>query len=175
MTEMVIYHAVPPKMQGSILYPRNELRALHPELAAEYDASYEGREEVAATYIPTLDCRWGDVLFMSAVDPQNVIDTMREYGCPVDFQITAYKIPIRLLDLDKLTVMLTVGLGDGGKRFVPFSPKSFAEWQQIPQITRDHYAKMTAKGEQPFTYGGIPHFLYKGSVDTTDLETVVTH
>ena len=171
---MVIYHAVPDGMVGDILYPLNVLRDIESDLAALHDAKYEGREEVARTVIPTLSCGWGDVLFMSAVHPQTVIDTMLAAGCNVDFSITAYEIPLQMLDMECLTVMETIALGNDGKRFVPFELESLATWQKIPQITTDHYTNMAAKGEQPFTYGGIAHFLYKGTIDVRGLKTVST-
>lgn len=174
MTKAVVYHAVPENMQGSVLYPRNQLAKLYPELAAEYTAAYAGREEVASQHIPTLGCNWGDVLFLSPVHPQLVIDTMRDHGAPVDFKLEAYQVEIDTLDQSKLTVMLTVGLGDDGKQFVPYDASRLAEWRQIPQISRDHYDKMVALGEQPFTYGGIPHFLYRGTIDIIGLPVVKT-
>ena len=111
---------------------------------------------------------------MSPVHPQVVIDTMREHGAPVDFNLRAYEVPIDTLDLDKLTVMVTVALGEDGKQFVPYDESKLAEWQQIPQITLDHYDKMVALGEQPFTYGGIPHFLYCGTINVSDLAIIET-
>jgi len=175
MTRSVVYHAVPENMQGTVLYPRNELAKSHPEMAAAYTEKYVGREEVAETHIPTLDCNWGDVLFMSPVHPQTVIDTMRVHGAPTDFRLQAYKVPIDMLDMDKLTVMVTESLGDDGKRFLSYDQKHLKSWQTIPQITLDHDDKMVARGEQPYTYGGIPHFLYKGSIDITGLNIVETH
>ncbi len=175
MTQAVIYHAVPEDMQGTVLYPRNELAKIYPKLAAVYTAQYKGREEMAATHIPTLDCNWGDVLFMSPVHPQVVIDTMRAHGAPANFKLRAYEVPVDMLDLDKLTIMITVALGDDGKQFVPYDDTKLQQWQNIPQITLDYYDKMVALGEQPFTYGGIPHFLYKGTLDVSNLAIIETN
>lgn len=174
MTRLVIYHAVPEAMQGTVLYPRNELRKLHPELAVQYDASYAGREDVAIQPIPTLNCNWGDVLFFSPVHPQTIIDELRRAGCPTDFKLRAYEVPLDRLEVSKLTVMVTVALDGDGKRFVSFDPAMLEEWQRIPPITLDYYRRMAAQHEQPFTYGGIPHFLYKGMLDTAGLKVVKT-
>jgi hypothetical protein len=51
-----VYHLVPGNLKGSILYPLNRLRDIHPEIAAEHAAKYQGREETMQMRVEPLNC-----------------------------------------------------------------------------------------------------------------------
>ncbi len=67
-----LYHRVPPHMEGTILYPLNQLKDIHPKLYAQEVKKYEGRERLLLAEVQPLHCLWNDVLHMTAVSPDEV-------------------------------------------------------------------------------------------------------
>jgi len=166
---MHLYHFVPDNMQGTILYPLNEMRAVLPGLYAHQAKKYEGREEVQATVIPGLGT-WGDVIHLSPIHPKKVIAAMQACGAPADFGWRAFQIDASTLDQSNMVLMATLKNKAGyHKYFLPFTEENYRQNCDVSEITKQHYREAAANGEQPLTYAGAPHALYKGSIDTKDL------
>lgn len=169
---MYLYHFVPENMQGTVLYPLNELKHKHSELFDKQEAKYHGREEVKETLVPGLG-GWNDVIHLSPVDPKKVITALAEAGAPADFSWKAWRIDASTLDQSKLIIMVTHKNGSAyTKEFLPFTEENYLMHNEVPEITKQHYREAEAKGEQPFTYGGAPHVFYKGVIETKDLEII---
>jgi len=47
-----------------------------------------------------------------------------------------------------------------------------AKFSSIPQATKDYYKEMIGRGKRPLLYHKIPHILYKGTLDITDLPII---
>ena len=169
---MNLYHFVPDDMHGTILYPLNQMRDKLPELFDKQAAKYAGREDVQDTVIPGLGT-WNDVIHLSPIDPKKVIAALRECGAPADFTWKAFQIDVSTLDPAKLVIMTTLKDGDKYvKEFLPFTEENYQQNCELPEITKQHYRDSVAKGEQPLTYAGAPHVLYKGTIDTSNVKII---
>jgi hypothetical protein len=45
-------------------------------------------------------------------------------------------------------------------------------YRKVPSETIEYYKACKAKGERPLLFHGVPHILYKGTIDTTGLEII---
>lgn len=96
------YHFKPKEMSGTRLIPLNQLREKMPKVYQAQVQKYKGREELMQVKIPLMDCLWNDVLHMSPINPQMILDTWRHEGlhefagAPTNIEV--YKIPTALLD-----------------------------------------------------------------------------
>src|SRR5213083_2344669 len=85
-----LFHFVPQRMVGTVLYPLNTLKKREPEAWRREVAKYEGRERVLEKPIPPLGCLWNDVLHFkclwndvlhfSTVHPSNVVAELKAVG-----------------------------------------------------------------------------------------------
>lgn len=165
-----LYHRVPSNMQGGILYPLNTLKELFPEAYAEQVKKYVGREEVMDQTVPTLDCKWNDVLHLSAVHPQQVADTFTKHN--QEFRGRRFfQIDPHLLERNKTMVYLyrhqtpeTKFAADNWERY---DPDDIEKYSQLPEETEEYYRETFAAGGAPLLWHRVPHILYKGTIDTS--------
>src|SRR5258708_16115362 len=87
-------------MQGTLLYPLNQLESLLPEVYAGERAKYGGREKALDFRIPYVDLLWNDVLHTAAVHPYYLFRALRA----ADMDHTqrrgseySYRIPVEAL------------------------------------------------------------------------------
>jgi len=147
-------------MRGSILYPLNKLLEVYPDLYEQKRAKYAGREHVAATYIPGLDCYWGDVVQMFAV-PAKIIQKRQKTrgGDPFSF----FEIDSDGLDPSKLCAWV-------GDEFVLFDPKLPVD-RTSEEIEADFERRVREKGSARL-FILLPHVLYKGEIDISSCPIV---
>ena len=188
-TTRYVYHRVPPKLRGTILYPMNRLAEVQPDLYEELQQNYATRRDIAALRIPPLDnCLWNDVLFFSPIHPARFQAALADAGhvLPSPWR-RHYEIDARLLnpastvlyrssetywaghfDVEKASLQI-------GRDCVPFDPGLLDGLGEVPQATRDYYADVAAEaaaqaaqtGSFPAIFLHTPHVLYKGQLDTT--------
>lgn len=164
-------------MEGNTLFPLNVLKNTHPETYAKAYSKYEGRERVTEQVIPTLNCLWNDVLHFSAVLPAEIKQALVDAGMPASRELTFYQINPNLLDPQSTTIYLYAQTLETAKmkpeNFEPYVPDELGRYASLPQITRDYYNKMFAKGARPLMYVHVPHILYKGSIDISDAPIII--
>ena len=149
---MKLYHIVPKDMRGTILYPLNRLREIFPDLYELKRAKYIGREEVAATYVPVLDCYWGDVVQMVAV-PTEVIQRRQKLRGKELYRF--FEIESDDLERSNLCAWLDdFVLFDPTLPVDRVSPEGKAFFEE--KLRKDGWAR-------PFVM--IPHIFYKGEID----------
>ncbi len=166
-------------MSGSILYPLNRLKESHPEIYAEHVKKYVDREHLLGREVPTLNCLWNDVLHMTAVHPAE----LREAFAKVNYEIKNYewfKIPISSLNQKLLTVYLygvnqTNRLSVEANEFVDFNATKLDEYKKIPEETIEYYRQQLAVGKNPLMFHRVAHILYKGEIETKNLEIVMPY
>lgn len=64
---------------------------------------------------------------------------------------------------------------DGGvleRSLVPFNEETFNEYCHIGDVTRAIFQKAKEDNEQPNTFARIPQVLYRGSINTKNLDIV---
>ncbi len=162
-----LYHMVPRNLEGSVLYPLNQLRDSHPHLFEQHIAKYKGREHVLEGRIPTLECLWNDVLFFTAVHPSKIRKEFEDLDIPIWRQNRFYEIDPSMIPRNGSTVWLFRTGTDHEEPDVyrEFDPNNLEQYSDISQATLDYYRAKHAAGERPLLFYHIPHILYRGSLD----------
>ena len=170
-----LYHQVPKDQQGSVLEPLNQLKISNPELHETKAAKYQGRENIMERRIPILDCLWNDVLHFSPVAPTELKAVLLEAGME-DKKWSFYQIDPSLLEPGNTVTYLHKDIGiitvPDDREFVLFNISDLPELSQIPEITKRYWKDQYAKGAKPLIFLGIPHILYRGTLDTTNLPII---
>jgi hypothetical protein len=173
MSQKHLYHWVPKNMQGTTLYPLNQLKITMPEVYAEHVKKYVGREKLLERKIPILNCFWNDVLHFTAVHPDKVNAALNEAGIETK-SWACYKIPTdKILGENAVAFLYTKPFSAEDKAvYEVFSPDHMDQYAQIPPETIDYYKECKAAGKKPLVYHLVPHVLYKGSISTEYLEVI---
>lgn len=170
-----LYHQVPKNQQGYILSPLNQLRTSNPELYEMKAAKYKGREHIMERRIPILDCLWNDVLYFSPTPPTELKSALLEEGME-DKEWSFYQIDPTLLEPENTVTYLHKDIGrisvPNDSEFVPFNISDLPELSQIPETTKQYWKDQYQKGVKPLIFLGIPHILYRGTLDTTYLPII---
>jgi hypothetical protein len=167
-----LYHRIPEKLEGTVLYPLNALKEIYPDIYKKEAQKYIGREQITQQRIPALDCLWNDVLHFTAVHPQEVKQALIEAGRTKDFTMSYYQIDPHMLD-PKLSIVYLYAHTNKDKskepeNFEPYNSDDIGKFSIMPQATKDYYKQQIAKGERALLYVRVPHILYKGSLDVSN-------
>jgi hypothetical protein len=167
-----LFHFVPPGMRGTALYPLQELGGRHPELHAAALRKYAEREDVLRRRVPPLRCGWGDVVHLSPVDPRKILEVLRLHRPGYAIGTAFWTIDAARLDPDLLTVYRyhppSEGRGEGRVSFSPFVLDRLESLADVPATTIEYYRACLAKDTRPLLFEGVPHVLYRGSIDVGD-------
>lgn len=170
-----LYHRVPKDQQGSILEPLNSLKNSNPELYEVKAGKYQGREHIMERRIPILDCLWNDALHFSPVPPAELKAVLLKAGME-DKEWSFYQIDSSLFQPENTVTYLHKDIGrisvPDDKEFVQFNTNDLPELSQIPEATKQYWKDQYTKGAKPLIFLGIPHILYRGTLDTTNLPVV---
>lgn len=168
-----VYHHVPEKMRGTILYPMNRLETVDARLYDLYRSGYDGREHLLEREVPYLDCLWNDVLHCCPVHPQKIYDALISTGVKNIPKLNYFEIDIESdIDMENAVIFFRNSEKTGDIRFEKATEVDWKNVDVIPQLTLDYY-KQVAKSDEPlFVYQGIPHLLYRGVIETKNLNRV---
>lgn len=159
-----LFHCVQEASIDGWLHPLNVLKGKHPDLYTQHARKYEGREYVMEKRIPIFDCLWNDVLFLSAINPLEVVQALKHVGGnppPLKY----YLITDRAIEFDKCLVYLYEHEDhEDPSQYVPYKPEMITRFASMPDKTLDYYREAISKGERPLLYRYVPHFLYRGSI-----------
>ncbi|MFA7192323.1 MAG: hypothetical protein WC089_03440 [Candidatus Paceibacterota bacterium] len=183
-----LYHKVPADMKPNeegkkILYPLSDLKEKFPEVYAEEISKYDSneyRKKIPELNIPTLgDAKWKDVVQMSAIHPQDLINSLNASGFyyePMKF----YKIDPEKLNQSKTTIYLNKdGVGDEDlSNFAEFKHDDLGYHSIVPEVTKEYYKKIKKINEDlepekkkgPLLFGGVPHIFHRGPIDVSGFE-----
>lgn len=171
-----LYHIVPKSIIGNILYPLNSLKDIYPDIYEERLKNYAGRESIMQHWIPFLNCLWNDVLQFSAVDPKEVKQALIDAGRYPDFNMTCYQVDPKLLNPENTIVYLYAHENIKDKlmreNFTAYDPEDVSKYSAMPQATKDFYKERIEGGGRVLLFHRIPHILYKGNLEVTNLSTV---
>ncbi len=170
-----LYHWVPPAMTGTQLVPLNQLRNISERAYNFAVRKYMGREDVREFFIPPLDCYWGDVIFLTAVHPN---DVKKAYtGCGLDlmkkrfFRIDPAKLDPGLATVWLFKTRYTTAME--ATEFVKFDPAQLEKHSHITEQTLNHYREQSSINRQNvFVFAYVPHIMYKGTIDVRDAEII---
>lgn len=167
----MLYHLAPKELVGTALLPLSQLQSDHREFYERYARKYEGREELLDDQVPGLDCRWQDVVFLTALTP----DTIRRLHEAAGFELPElrwFQIDPETLELSRL-VIYWYRHSQRERKYVPgnwqeFSVELLPELHKVPDATHQHYADASKARTRPFAFFRTPHILHKGALDVTD-------
>lgn len=167
-----IYHAVPEHMEGSTLYPLNNLKDIYPEIYQDRVEKYAWRKRVLEWKIPPLGCLWNDALHFSPVHPEKLYTKLRELG--LDYKKTKrfFKIPADKLNPTKTTIRTFAHRDISKDTFVEYNPNDLEKYSEIPETTIEYFKETIQVGNKPLLFQDVPHILYKDNFDVSDVEVV---
>ncbi|BEP16501.1 hypothetical protein acdb102_48120 [Acidothermaceae bacterium B102] len=184
-TGKVVYHAVPPSMTGTVLFPLNQLRLTQPELYDRQVAKYSGREQVLQFRIPGLGIRWNDALHCAPIHPYWVAKARAEAGVVTsNFATECFRIPLERFRqhpaafFENATFWINGRPGEDmpdeppPEEFSAFDESRYRELDDVPAAYPAFLAEMASLGRRPLTFPTIPHVLVAGPIDITGLEVV---
>jgi hypothetical protein len=175
-----MYHRVPTRMIGDVLYPLNVLRSLHPcaygDGVEKYLPSDEKRRPdrrfMLDYRIKRLDCLWNDVLHSSTVHPQKLMHAWRCAGSRPDV-LRMYAIPMDRLDPAKVLIYEFRSRGSDipDDELTAYEPERYRTYAEVSEQAHARFRDFAQQGVfWPFFH--IPHVLYRGSIDIADCEVV---
>ncbi|MBM5789990.1 hypothetical protein FJZ23_02815 [Candidatus Parcubacteria bacterium] len=171
-----LYHSVPENVQGHILSPLSALKEKYPDIYEQQMRKYVGREQITQQRIPILDCLWNDVLHFVAVNPKAVKEALIEAGRNPEVAMSYYQVDPKLIEPKNAIVYLYPYADNkdpmNEENFVPYHPDEIAKFSGMPEATKEYYKGTIEKGERPLLYHRIPHILYRGTIDITDLPII---
>ena len=169
-----VYHRVPSDLKGHILRPLNDWKEIEPELYASKVAKYVGREHVMEQRIDSLGCIWNDVLFLQPIHPAKINAALTSLGHPLKGR-EYYQIPLEILESSHTTLWLWEHNGAANKApncFLPCTDEELAKHQELREVTLRYYEEQYSLGKSPLLYYMVPHVLYRGVLDTRQLEII---
>ena len=163
---MYLYHFVPKKMVGTILYPLNTLRDTLPEVFKQQAEKYQGREWVKETDIPGLG-KWNDVIHLSPIEPSETRQALQDADPVKDRTWKVFCIDANTLDKSRLIIKTIV---NNKGVYIPFTEENYANHCHLPSRTKAYYKQCTEEGRQILIYAYAPHVLYGGTIDIAKTE-----
>jgi hypothetical protein len=175
VTASFVYHWVPAAMVGSTLYPLNDLEQREPDVWRRERAKYDGRKHVLEVPVPPLDCLWNDVLHFSPVHPAEIVAALVAAGLQ-PLRRRTFVVDTAALDPERTVIFLNRG-DSGGERidadqWRTFDPALLLELSDLTEPTRRYYRECAAQGTRPLLYGYLPHVLFRGPLETRDLQVL---
>lgn len=176
-----LYHHVPKNLEGTTLYPLSVLKSKMPEVYKNEISKYDGREHVTQQRIPLLDdCLWNEVIFMTAVNPQELFEARTEAGWGKIPPQKYFRIDSSTLNQEKLAVYLfkvkEINAKSGVKPddFIKFNQNDIDKYAILPQETKNYFRYEHEHGQPKIRlfYRYIPHVLYKGEIDISNAEII---
>lgn len=168
-----LYHKVPKNLVDTTLYPLNELRKVHPEVYEDLINKYKNREELLRQKVYPLGCLWNDVLHFSPVDPREIRKLWNENGLHLE-PMRFYQVDASVLKEENTAVYIhkNLGLETSVEEFTTFDIKDLKKYCEVPKATKNHYRESKLQNKKPLMFFGIPHILYKGTIDVTELSII---
>lgn len=171
-----IYHLKPGTFEGQSLIPLNQMDKTS-QVYKTQAQKYLGREALMEQNIPLLNCKWNDVVHFSALNPQVIVDKLKEFETNLKIVRPYYfKIPVQDI-IEKYDAVVfdrkKSEKGDFTIREYEISPlceSSFQELQQVPDETIKFWSDVKVNGGKFLWFPFVPHVFIKGMVDTSDFE-----
>ncbi|CAN5546549.1 hypothetical protein BH10BAC5_BH10BAC5_08840 [soil metagenome] len=170
-----LYHFVRKDLRGDILYPLNMLKTVYPDLYSIQSAKYKDREQLMGYEIPILNCLWNDVLHFSAVHPKKIARAFELAGEP-DRHFECFEIDPYSLEMENTIVFLYSGKTMQEhlnlENFIAYNPEELARHVNIPDETIEYYREKLSQDKRPLLFHLVPHILYKGSINISNVKRV---
>jgi hypothetical protein len=135
-----------------------------PDIYSQALRKYEGREKLQRLVIPRLNCLWGDVVFLSPIDPRLLHNELHQRGIEVNPKTAFYRIPVTDLKLSCTVVYYDKREYGNG---IPENAVEFLDPNiefSISEETLEWYNQMALEKKLGFLFSGLAHVLVQASV-----------
>jgi len=99
-----------------------------------------------------------------------------EAGRKKEFDYQYYQIDVNTLKKENIAIYsyprLIKNFSLSPEDYIDFSPEILAEHNNVPEMTKQYFKETYEQDERPLLYAGIPHVLYKGTIDISDVPIV---
>lgn len=178
---MFIYHFKRKNMVGNKLVPLNAQKATMPEIYREHIKKYNGREKLLEKRIPILDCLWNDVLHLSPINPQLILDVYHKCDFVPEARkgeiFEVYKIPVSKLTDDKTVCFQSFNYDFHNyspdlDKYFNFTLNEYRELTEVPEKQIKVWHNDKKAGRALFWYSHIMHILTRDEIDVSDCEVI---
>lgn len=177
-----VYHRQLKGFIGNYIVPLNLMPQLDgfSELHKLAISKYEGREKLLSRVIPTLNCLWNDVIFLSPVHPHKHYEEYIKDGFTPK-QVFFYKIPIEVLEEKRVTVWKWLSnkkypegdpIHNSLESYCDLDFDKYQEMDDLPNDTKEFYSLSFDSADPSkyprFNWYRIPHILCQDPIDVSD-------
>lgn len=174
----MLYHRVPREIVGSVLYPLNDLKRIYPDMAGCHLKKYESRLELTKQTIPTKGWLWNDVIHFSPVHPEKVVSALVSSGFSRSEKSTWYELDPRDFNFNRKNSIVFLhnkqkaGCALEETEFEEYDISRIALYSEVPEATYQYFEDSIKRGVNPLMFGGIPHVLYRGTVNISKVRRI---
>ncbi len=171
-----VYHVVPLKLVGEILYPLRDLRKLSPERydveRAKYD-DHPARRKIPLARVAKLNCVYEETLNFAPVHPRVIYRAWQALGVSLK-PVLWFGIPLERLHGLPAVVTLPevergVGADHGDDAVRWLEPEHYRELTALPERTLVWYRQLVGEKKRGGWFVGVPHVLVRGPVSVAGL------
>ena len=180
-----LYHARPPGMRGDVLYPLDDLKAIHPDVYERERRKYDRRERLLELRIPVLGVRWNAALHLSPIHPRRLAAAWRAAGVtsPV-WEREFFEIPVERLDTRRAVWFASGVLSDDAPRgadgalslpvaeVAAFDPDRYEELAEPPHAYPEYLRRLRDERRVGRPFAHVPHVLVAAPLDVSGLRLV---
>lgn len=177
-----VYHFKPTNMSGDFLVPLNSMQELLPAAYEEHIKKYKGREQMLKQKIPMLNCLWNDVVHLSSINPQIILNMWREKDlfehAKIPKEIEVYKIPVELLNEETTICFQSLNYDfyeytADLEKYSKFNKETFKEQTIVEPKQIDVWKNDTKEKRTMLWYSNTMHVLAKQQIDTKLCEIII--
>jgi hypothetical protein len=165
-----LFHAKPSSLSGSFLLPLSDLATTDPSAYAAAIAKYDDhpdRRRLPDRYIPIIDCRWQDVVFLSPVHPAAIWRAWAERRFEMPSR-TFFAVDAAIV-AELPAVVYTQKATRSGDDIDPadvvaFDPVAHTDMQLSDRTLTWYDARIAAGSRGGAEFHTVPHVLVRGRI-----------
>ena len=179
MNIQYVYHFKRKNMWGDKLIPLNSLKSMNPSLYEEHVKKYKGREKLLLKEISLLNCLWNDVIHLSPINPQIILNFFKDHDLVSENRLNAsievYKIPVKKLKEERTICFQSFNFSpknfDPSKnKFWKFEHQNYQELNDVSDEQKKVWKSDHQNGRELLWYSHTMHILTKDSIEISDCE-----
>ncbi|MDP1836405.1 MAG: hypothetical protein Q8K75_10835 [Chlamydiales bacterium] len=177
--QQYVYHRRPSNFIGNWILPLNMMPQME-EFSDIYEkaiSKYDHRKQLLSRVIPTLNCVWNDVIFLSPLHPHHHFKEYSEIGF-IPKHVQFFKIPVEVLAEKRTTVWKWLPypgrdpIHQTLDSYCDLNLSTFQEMEELPEITkawyREQFTPESPEKYPKYNWYRIPHILCQDPIDIRD-------